>query len=395
MPTNLTQAFTQWHEQPAGNRFETLQGGYEKAVEEKNNSAEVNRRVQRFEAIADDNTGGLALNTEKGNPFALTHYAFSQLAQRMGAPAGYLQGLPPSLAAMNLNHGLRSDSASVQVYARLPDRDAGTPGEIKAVTSDRYKRIYNSEVLSRLGNALPPGWRTPPARPVPGMPGQKVRLATEADVLKGPQNSLSIKVGDPIAPAGVYVSDRDMFVLQINEDLRVYDGTDEGLCRGFMLWNSEVGDRSIGGLSFLYKTVCGNHIIWGAENIQEFKFRHTGAVRSRAWRGLAETIVDIDRSSVKQTEESIRQAKTLQLGKGREETVAETLKLAGKVKAPITKKAAEAAYDAAERHQDWYKAPPTSLWGMVQGFTEASDRKHAGARADRDRAASKLLDAVL
>ena len=48
-----------------------------------------------------------------------------------------------------------------------------------------------------------------------------IRIATEADVLRGAGFGLSIRVGDKIAPAGLYASDHDMFVFMVNNDKRI------------------------------------------------------------------------------------------------------------------------------------------------------------------------------
>ena len=78
------------------------------------------------------------------------------------------------------------------------------------------------------------------ARPVfPNQPG--TRPATEADVLQAVTFGISAKLGDPIAPAGLYLGDRSLFAFLIHEDRRIEDGTDAGLLRGFLVWNSEVG----------------------------------------------------------------------------------------------------------------------------------------------------------
>ena len=47
----------------------------------------------------------------KAGSARLTHYAFGQLAGRVGAPASYIRNLPATLAAQNLNYGLANKSA--------------------------------------------------------------------------------------------------------------------------------------------------------------------------------------------------------------------------------------------------------------------------------------------
>ena len=56
----------------------------------------------RVEATGDD----LALSGKTSIPAQLTNWSFGQLCRKISAPAGYLEGLPASLAAQNINHGL-------------------------------------------------------------------------------------------------------------------------------------------------------------------------------------------------------------------------------------------------------------------------------------------------
>jgi len=73
----------------------------------------------------------------------------------------------------------------------------------------------------------------------------------------------SLKVGDKIAPAGLYGSDHDMFAFMVLENRRIEDGTEGGLSRGAFFSNSEVGGGAFRIKSFYYRHVCGNHIVWG------------------------------------------------------------------------------------------------------------------------------------
>ena len=74
--------------------------------------------------------------------------------------------------------------------------------------------------------------------------------------------------------AGLYASDRDVFMFLIDEDHPI-EVRNERLSRGLFIWNSEVGKSSFGLTTFLYRYVCGNHIVWGAENVKEIRIRHS------------------------------------------------------------------------------------------------------------------------
>ncbi len=51
----------------------------------------------------------------------------------------------------------------------------------------------------------------------------------------------------------LYASDRDMFVFLADEDRRI-EVAGRSLARGFFVWNSEVGDKTLGAGFFLFDT---------------------------------------------------------------------------------------------------------------------------------------------
>ena len=69
-----------------------------------------------------------------------------------------------------------------------------------------------------------------------------------------------------------------LFLVDGNRDLD--DPTDPshaGLFRGFILRNSDVGAAALTLDVFLFRAVCGNHIIWGFQHVVGFRRRHVGA----------------------------------------------------------------------------------------------------------------------
>src|SRR5207247_247901 len=78
----------------------------------------------------------------------------------------------------------------------------------------------------------------------------------------------------------------------------INDGTEYGLRRGMIAFNSEVGDTSLGAMYFLYRYQCGNHIIWGAQDVKEVRVAHRGStVRPRFDDYVAEVSRYLDRSA--------------------------------------------------------------------------------------------------
>lgn len=388
----IFKASNQWQNRPSDERFWNMEelAAHTRYVKDRAVTAEA--RLADLRVVAD---GTSMLVVGKQNKHAqLSHYAFGQLAARVGAPVAYLRDLPATLAAQNLNHGLKAAA----------DADGGTKPDssllfhnngdfvLRAVTSMKYSRIWNDTLVRKVASLIPEGWRVPPARPT-GKPGERTRIATQADVLRSTTQlgGGSVKVGDTIAPAGLYASDKDVFMFLVREDAMIDDGTDSGLMEGLMLWNSEVGDASFGGMKFMFKGPCSNHICWGAEDVFEFSHRHVGNVEDRAKQSMELFVRKYANSSMSDRAPQIEKARKMILGATKDEVLDAVLAFVKAKKLPLTKKLVAAGYDLAVQHEDWY-GNPHSVYGMVNGLTEASQvDTHADERFDIDRAAGKVM----
>jgi len=325
----------------------------------------------------------LRLVSRDGRQAEMTNYCFSQVARVAGAPADYLGTLPTELAAQCIQSGLR----------QLGSSGAGTAGQLlvhgtnghtiaRALNGSQYSRIFDADLLERVAS-LPGGWKTPPARPA-GIDGERTKIATIADVLAG--SRLGPQVGDTIAPAGVYRSDRDLWIFQVDPSRVIETGTGRALMRGYILWNSEIGGKSQGISCFLLDDVCGNHILHGLSVQFEFRVRHVGDAAHRSDRAMRVELARYASMSDEAERRVIQGAQRLMLGTDKPSTV--DLLFAKRI-AP--KGALESAYAIAERNVDSY-GPPMSAWAMVNGLTEYSQTtKHTDARMELDRAAGKVL----
>ncbi len=248
----IFKAHTQWATRPADERFSSVQALYDATAAYA--ATAVERENVSTSTLRVENVDGSVQLVGKGNqPAALTHWAFGQLAARVQAPASYLRELPATLAVQNLNHGLAK-----RLQADADDRvnlllHANGSLLVRAFTSEKYERIWNHEVASRLLRLQAYGWA--PATP---------------DVRK-------IDDGLPL-----YASDHDMFAFMAHNERTINEpGNPDGLKRGFIVGNSEVGASSLWILRFLYREMCGNHIIWGATQATEIRARHTKNVRDK------------------------------------------------------------------------------------------------------------------
>lgn len=354
----LYQANHQWATRPADEKFRTLESMYDatKAYAAQARTREVEWNALRVEAQGDD-----LFVTRGAEPAKLTHYSFGQLSSRVGAPASYLRLLPPTLAAQNLNHGLKekSDSSAAQL---LFHQNGGLV--LRAATSEKYERIWNYEVLARL-----------------------IELAQSRDL--EPARQTMNWSGEPMTPEQIaaaqrslYASDHDMFAFLMSSQTVVTDPTGSALRRGIITVNSEVGDKRLSIMGFLFRDVCANHIIWGAQEIASIDLVHVGKIRERWLDATVRVRRYLDGAA---SFDEARFIQTMAKIAGSKDDVLDVLfgKKIG------TRKLLAASYDAVVPEQD---GDPNTVWGFAQGMTRHSQTlPYADERTEIDRAAGKLL----
>lgn len=381
----LFKASSQWSSRPSDERFATLQEMYDacKGYADTAKVSHVPYGDLRVEAVKDD----VQIAGKAGKFAKLTHWAFGQLSRLVGAPADYLRTVPATLATQNLNWGLKNKADDFGTKeAQLLFHSNGDL-LLRSVTSEKYSRIWNWEISKRLLTLGDMGWRVPPARPA--MLDQKgTRKATKDDVLDSAKSfDIGIKEGDLIAPSGIYASDHDMFAFMVNEKFPIDSGSGKPMYKGFFAWNSEVGASSFGLMTFLYDAVCGNHIVWGAQNVREVRIKHVGSADARATQELQVELRRYSQSAVGDIEIAIKRARTVTIAAKKEDVLQ---KLFDKRIATFTN--LEKAYALAEKHESVNGAPNT-VWGMVSGLTRLSqDTPYADKRVDLDRQAGKLME---
>lgn len=347
----LFHAHHQWANRPADERFRTLADmhaatlAYATAAVEK----DVPWNDLRVEAQGDE----LSVIGKAGTPAVLTHYAFGQLAARVGAPAGYLRSIPATLAAQNVNYGLkqRAPEGSASLLFHRNSRII-----LRAATSEKYSRIWNHEVIARLADLC-----------------ESRGMVPAAPTFR--------QTGDD-APA-LYASDHDMFAFVMSADRVIPDPTGANLFRGIIVANSEVGDKALSVMGFYFRDICGNHIIWGAQQIAEIRLTHVGNIRGRWAEATARVRRYLDGSASFDTAKF--QEMTVRIGNTKDEVLDA---LFGKKLA--TRGILAASYDAVKPEED---GDPRTVWGFAQGMTRHSQTlPFADERTAIDKAAGKLLD---
>jgi len=384
---NLVTASREWATRPADQRFWTLKELYERSLKYAEESYTHQVRLADCSVLATEKEDLVLDMANVDTPATFQHYSFNQLAGLAGAPAGYLRGLPAPIAALNLNHGLQQIDGSQLLMLHKNGGHA-----LRCVTSDGYSRIWNYEV-AEMALALEEegGWVVPPARPT-SLPDVPVRKATEADVLrKGSHLSLGIGVGDDISPAGLYASDHDCFIFQVNVDRPIDAGNGEMLYRGVFWRNSEVGDARFTGTMFLFDTVCGNHIVWGARIVAEISIIHRGNAQEMFREAMAQATVMMEAPS-SDDENRIKAAKLYEIAP----TSKETIETIYRKSVGLSKRECEDAYILATRHAEDHGTEPNTAWGYAAGITRLSQGQTATDKRDlMDRAAGKVLEMAI
>ena len=379
----LMRASHQYYTRPDDERYKSLEDMQAVALEQRrlSQSIKVPSSVSLTVGV-DSMEEELFVEDSAGNGcFTLNNWSFGQLCSRVKAPADYLIGLDdPELVAECLNRGLMSRRKSDAERKTKGLQIFHCEGTLRALTSRVYSRIYDTDILKHLIPLREEGWKTPPAWGSPDEPGSW--QATKKDVC----NFSLVNEGDWIRPSGLYRGDRDMFVFMVNDGSRIDDGTDEGLGRGFFVSNSEVGAASFSFMDFLYRYVCGNHIVWGAQNVQEVRLRHVGGdTPEKAFDALQATLIEYADMSAEHDELLIKRAKKFILGDSKEEVLEFLF-----TKHLTSKKLAEESYNLCEEFEPALN--PRSAWGVIQGITRASqEESFANKRNKIDAITPKIL----
>lgn len=389
----LFNASNQWATRPDDERFWDLEEAKQAMLQLRERTAVMPANMANMRVQVEGTDMQIVGN--RGIPATISNFAFGQLCRSIKAPPSYVRTLPPTLAAQNVNHGLKQrykqDEDVRSLFLKPKDATQDKP-ILRAYSSEVYNNIWNFEVFEKLQDLEARGWRTPPARPPWGRSSSKTRIATEADVLSLRDGGfLSVRVGDAIAPAGIYASDHDMFVFMVNENEPIDAGNGKKLSRGFFLWNGEVPGVSFGMTMFLYNHVCGNHIVWGAENVTEIRRTHVGKdTRTKAFAEVK--AMALQSGNMQAIQNKVKDAQARELGKDKDDVLETINAVVIKKRIGIPAKTLDAAYDFAEQKEDIY-GPPNTLWGMVNALTELNKEKsYADDRNNADRAAGKLLE---
>lgn len=339
---NLYQASTQWANRPKDERFESL-ADMAKALQSRREKSKISNVTNyAFEAQGNE----LLLNGMK-----ISNWAFDQLGY-MGVPMGFLRNLPAENVASDLNY------LTQQRGKRIPPNVLSYDNKVvRAFTGKYYQTLWDVEAVEWVQQITANGkWYRPKA-------------LNEKE--KG--------------PAGLYAGDRDMFAFMVNGGKTLDDDSDEGLGRGIFVWNCEVYGKPFGFQSFLFRRICGNHIVWDASEVTGFSMRHFGHnFRENARKTLSEFAVKymesapIEQKAIKAARKKVFATVESDL----DESLAKfgiRREIAKRVKAVLKEGEQEMTY-----------------WNVMNALTASSQStEYANVRTSIDTAAGKILAAAL
>lgn len=360
-------AHTQWANRPNDQRFEDLQSLKASVAQRRMRSRSVDVDLATVSAKVEANTIVLNRGFHSVEP---SHWAFGQLSGWIHAPGEYLRRLSPSLAVQCINEGIQKSAkerGALKFMAVTEDRPSGI-NTLQAVTSTTYGRIWDADVVdcaSRIVERTNGRFYNPKAyvnngRGFGGMTGE----------VKG---------------SGLYASDRDVFIFMIDGGSLLDAGPRAQLNRGFIMWNSEVGAKTFGLKTFLFNVVCGNHIIWGAQDVRELTIRHTANGPTRFDSDAAPALLAYAQASAGPELDTIRRAQQHMLP-----TTSDELTQWFQSRKFNRTEASEAI-----AHAKREEGQCASLWDAVQGLTAyARGFDFVDARVDLETRAGKLLNEV-
>lgn len=370
----------QWADRPDDQRFTSLSDLRAATQTRFEQSREQSVNPRRMVVASREDTQEVGIMTEHmETPVPLNHWSFGQLANRVGAPAGYLRKLSANLAADCLNHGLQTSKSEA-----LLSYTGENGGVMRAITGAGYGRVPDYQVVTEIMKVAGNGtgdtnWK------IPGEIDWSQRR--DGAVLYNPFVDITKE------NTTLYASDRDVWMFLVDDTRpieigKLPNGDPDLLFRGFIVWNSEVGNTSLGLQAFLLRGVCQNRNLWGVEaESSVLRIRHTADALDKLSGELAPALQNYVNASTAGIVEKVNHAKLLEIGKTDEEVVdwlVDRTRLSKDWSTRIVRKVEQ---------EEGHRA--RSVWDVVQGITAAArSMSHQDDRVAMERTAGKLMDRV-
>ncbi len=370
---NIGRVSSEWFSRPDDERFLSLTDLYDvvRARADRATTRVVDSKAIRVEARSDSPERLSLMVPDEERPVAPTNWAFGQLCSLVGAPASYLRELPAALAGINLQHGLVAHRGE---QVKLLQTDDGRT-ELRAATGPEYGRIWDYELVEAVMKIAGDGigqtrWKVPGV-----LDWSSMHYNPYVDVTRDTTT--------------LYASDRDVFIFLVDdthpiEAGKLPNGDPDLYFRGFYCWNSEVGAKTLGMATFYLRAVCMNRNLWGVENFEEVKIRHSKFAANRFAREAAPALEHFADSSPMPFLSGIKTARERIVAR-KDEDRETFLRKRGFSKAETAKIVATVLNEEGR--------PPETIYDFVQGITAfARTRTNQDSRLEVEGKARKLLE---
>ncbi len=360
---NLYTAHNQWARRPDDERFQTLAELRTAVHSRRQISREATHFIGDLEAV---NVNGELL-IGNGHKMKPTNWAWNQLCGQVKAPASFIASLTPDTACACINESIANKQVADRMKIMRLEHEDGSI--LQAITSTTYGRIWDADVVDAVSTMVE-------------LTGNR---------WYNPKAYADGKWGAEPVPSGLYASDRDVFIFMIDGGSMFDVGPRAQLNRGFMVSNSEVGKAALSLTTFLFNTVCGNHIIWGASDVKELRIVHSSGGPSRYVNEALPTLVDYTRRDPELG--AIKRAQSLRLlalpGIGHHDRLDDDWSKDFAKARGFTRAEVREAFEHA-RTED---GKCDTLWDLVQGFTAtAREIPHIDVRVALEKRAGALLE---
>jgi hypothetical protein len=363
---------SEWFSRPDDERFLNLDDLYA-TVKRRADIADVRTirsNAVKVTASREDSESLQLIIPGREEAIAPTHWSFGQLCTMVGAPSSYLRQLPAQIAGINLQHGLIDHRG--ELIKTLVTDDGGV--ELRAVTGPDYGRIWDHELVGAVRKIAGNGtgdtrWKVPGV-----LDWGTMKHNPYVDITKDTTT--------------LYASDRDVFLFLVDdthpiEAGRLPNGEPDLYFRGFYAWNSEVGSKTLGIASFYLRAVCQNRNLWGVENFEEIRIRHSKLAANRFVHEAAPALRKFADSSPAGFIQGIKAARETIVARDDDD------RNAFLAKRGFTKPESAKIIDTVLNEEG---RPPESIFDFVQGITAlARTRKHQDSRLELEGKAKKLM----
>jgi len=362
---------SQWFNRPDDQRFLNLDDLAAHVKARSDNSVQTIVDVNHIRVHASMNNPEKLSLEYHGMEVEPTHWAFGQLASLAGAPAGYLRKLPSTVAGINLQYGLQNlRTENAKLYYN--------EDQLLAATGTEYGRVHDYELVEAVQRIAGNGvgdtrWK------VPG-------------VIDWNTSMYNPFVNPTKDTTTLYASDRDVFMFLVDDTHpieigKLKNGDPDLMFRGFYVWNSEVGSKTLGISTFMLRGVCANRNIWGQQDKQSMTIRHSKNAPQRFASEVGPALIEYSNQSTLGVISDINKAKSTIVATNDDE------RFQWLGKQGFNAKQAKKIIDTVIQEED---TKPRSIWDFVQGVTAvARNIKHTDDRLDMEKLGGKLMDKAI